>query len=97
MVNILENSTKCWICDNIYADSCVKERDHCHITGEYGCPAHRDYNIKVKLNHKIPIVFNNLKSYDSHHIIKELCKFDFKINVIPNGLEKYKALIPIMS
>ena len=31
----LENSTKCWICDNSYVDDDVKVRDHCHITGNY--------------------------------------------------------------
>ena len=28
-----ENSTKCWICDNVYVDGDVKVRDHCHIIG----------------------------------------------------------------
>ena len=36
-------------------------------------------------------VFNNLKVYDSHVTIKEIGKFDVKISVIPNGLEKYMA------
>ena len=27
---------------------------------------HRDGNINVKLNHKIPVVFDNLKNYDSY-------------------------------
>ena len=30
-----KNSTKCWICDNDYIDTDVKEKDHCHITGKY--------------------------------------------------------------
>ena len=34
---------------------------------------------------------HNLKGYDSHLIFKELSKFDDKISVIPNGLEKYMA------
>ena len=29
--------------------------------------------------------------YESHLIFSELNKFDVKINVIPNGLEKYMA------
>ena len=29
-----ENSTKCWICDNVYVDSDVKVRDYCHITSK---------------------------------------------------------------
>ena len=42
-----------------------------------------------KLSHKIPVVFHNLKNYDSHLIMQELGRFNLKINVIPNGLEKY--------
>ena len=51
-----------------------------------------DCHIKVKLNHKIPMVFHNLKNYDLHFIMQDLCKLDFKINIIPNGLEKYMNL-----
>ena len=86
-----ENSTKCWICDNDYTDNNVKVRDHCRITGKYQGSAHRDCNINVKSNHEIPVVFHNLKNYDSNHIIQELGKFNLKINVIPNGLEKYMS------
>ena len=53
--------------------------------------AQRDCNINVKLNHKIPLVFYNLTNYDSHLIMQELIKFDLKINVVPNGLEKYMS------
>ena len=33
--------------------------------------------------------FYNLKNDDSHLIMQELGKFNFKINAVPNGLEKY--------
>ena len=52
-----KNSTKCWIYDNTYVGGDVKVRDHCHITGKYRDSAHRDRNINIKLNHKIPVVF----------------------------------------
>ena len=65
------NSTKCWICDNVYVKSDVKVRDHCHITVKYRGSAHKDCTIKVKLNHKIPVVIHNLKN-DSHLIMQEL-------------------------
>ena len=57
-----KNSTKCWICDNVYVDGDVKVRDYSHITGKYRGRACRDCNIKFKLNYKIPIVFLNLKN-----------------------------------
>ena len=84
-----ENSSKCWICDNAYVDGDVKVRNH--ITGKYRGSAHRDCNVNVKLNHKIPVVFHNLKNYDSHLIMQELGKFNLQINVIPNGLDKYMS------
>ena len=40
---------------------------------------------------KIPVIFHNVRGYDSHLIIKEVSKFDVKVSVIPNGLEKYMA------
>ena len=67
-----KHSVKCWICNNDYVVSDVKVRDHCHINGKYRDSAHRDYNINLKLDHKVPIVFHNLKSYDSHLIKQKL-------------------------
>ena len=61
-----EKSTKCWICDNDYNNTDVKVRDYCRITEKCRGSAHRDCNINVKLNYKIPIVLHNLKKYDSH-------------------------------
>ena len=58
-----ENSTKCWICDNIYVDCDVKVRDDCHITGKYRGCGHRNCNINVELNDKA-IIFHNLENYD---------------------------------
>ena len=87
---IFENFTKFWIW-NAYVDGDVKVRDHYHVTGNYTGSAHRDRNINVKLNRKIPIAFHNPKNYDSHYIMQELGKFDFKISVVPNELEKYTS------
>ena len=85
----IKNSNKFRICDNDYIDTDVKVRDHCHITGKWRGSAHRICNINLKLNHSIPIVFQNLKKYDSHFTMQELGKFHLKISVIPIGLEKY--------
>ena len=87
----LENSNECWICDNDYIDNGFKVRDHCHITIRYIGSVHRDCNINIKSNHEIPVLFLNLKKYDSHLIMQELGIFNLKINVITNGLEKYMS------
>ena len=42
--------------------------------------------LNLKLTKKIPGIFHNLKG---HIIIKKVSRFDVKVSVIPNGLEKY--------
>ena len=66
-------------------------RDHCHITGKYRGIANWSCNVNLKLSRKIPVIFHNLRGYDSHLIIKGISKFDAKVSVIPNGLEKCMA------
>ena len=45
--------------------------------------------MNLQLFKKVPVIFHNLRGYDSHLIFSELDQFDVKINVIPNGLEEY--------
>ena len=52
----------------MYSD--VKVRDHCDNTGTYRGYPQKDCNIKVKLDHKIRIVFHSLTNYDSGHILQ---------------------------
>ena len=86
-----QSSNSCWICDKLFDVTNDKVRDHCHITGKYRGSAHWSYNINLKLSKKIPVIFHNLRGYDSHLIIKEIGTFYVKVSVIPNGLEKYMA------
>ena len=85
-----ERSNICWICGNLIEFN-DKVRDHCHITGKYRGSAHWSCNINLKISKKLPVIFHNLRGYDSHVIFKELSKFNCKISVIPNGLEKYMS------
>ena len=86
-----EMTNICWICDKLIENTDNKVRDHCHITGKYRGAAHYCCNIILKITKKVPVIFHNLKGYDSHLIFKRLSKFNAKISVIPNGLEKYMA------
>ena len=80
-----------WICDNLFDVGDNKVRDHCHITGKYRGSTCWSCNINLKSTKKFPIIFHNLGGYESHLIMQEIGKFDVKVNVIPNGLEKYMA------
>ena len=84
-------SNKCWIRNNLFVAEDNKVRDHDHVTGSYRGSAHWSCNINLKLTKKVPVIIHNLRGYESHLIMKKNSKFDVKISVIPNGLEKYMA------
>ena len=89
--HLFQESNNCWICKKLIENDDEKVRDHCHVTGKFRGAAHWDCNINFQLTKNAPVIFHNLKAYDSHLIFFELHKFNFKINVIQNGLEKYMA------
>ena len=89
--HLFQQSNNCWICKKLIDNKDEKVRDHCHITGKFRGSARWDCNINFQLTKKIPVIFHNLKGYDSHSIFSELHKFNLKVGVIPNGLEKYMA------
>ena len=84
-----------------------KVRDHCHVTGKYRGSAHNKCNLNFQLTNKIPVVFHNLKGYDSHFIMQEIGdiakknvyvdkkgrEHEMRINVIPCNMEKYIAFM----
>lgn len=74
-------------CDNLKYLIGAKVIDHCHVTGKYTPPAHRDCNLNGSLVYK---KLFTTKSFDVHLIKKELGKFDLKVNVKPKILEKHK-------
>ena len=100
----------CHICGNKYTDKDVRVRDHCHITGKFRGSAHQECNLKLRIkpeNLKIPVIFHNLRGYDSHFIMQQIGeiakkhaytnkkgeKKDLNINAIPNNMEKYMAFM----
>ena len=100
----------CHICDKEYTDKDIQVRDHCHITGQYRGSAHQDCNLKLRINPeeiKIPVIFHNLRGYDSHFIMQEIGAIvkthtyknkkgeekQMNINAIPNNMEKYMAFM----
>ena len=101
---------ECHICNIKYNDDDIKVRDHCHITGKYRGSAHQECNLQLRVNPekvKIPVIFHNLRGYDSHFIMQEIGaivkdyeytnkkgeKCQMNINAIPNNMEKYMAFM----
>ena len=102
-----QRDEECHICKRPYITTDIRVRDHCHVTGKYRGSAHRDCNLNFKLTDKMPVVFHNLKGYDSHFIMQEIGdivkknvyfdkkgkKHEMNINIIPNNIEKYMAFM----
>ena len=100
-----KKADKCYLCNKKYSAKDVRVRDHCHITGKYRGSAHQDCNMNYRLTDKIPVIFHNLKGYDSHFIMQTIGEIANKhtynnkkgevkhmdVNVIPNNMEKYVA------
>ena len=90
---IFQSSNKCWICGTLFDFVDEKVRDHCHIFAKYRGAAHFSCNANLKITKKVPVIFHNLRWYNSHLIIKAISNFDVNVDVIPVGLEKYMAFI----
>ena len=70
-----QKAEECYICNKKYTNEDVRVRDHCHITGKYRGSAHQECNLQLRLNPdevKIPVIFHNLRGYDSHFIMQEI-------------------------
>ena len=70
-----KQTDKCHICNKKYSAKDVRIRDHCHITGKYRGSAHQECNMKLKIKPedlKIPVIFHNLRGYDSHFIMQQI-------------------------
>jgi hypothetical protein len=83
---------QCYICNGEFTKSNYKSRDHCDRTGEYRGAAHTRCNITYYNNRYLPVVFHNLRGYDSHMILKEafeICGTDKNIGAVPNSMEKF--------
>ena len=96
-----QKADKCHICGISYNDKDIRVRDHCHITGLFRGSAHQDCNLSFKLTGKIPVVFHNLRGYDSHFIMQQIDEIvkkhtyvngkgeecQMNVNTIPNNME----------
>ena len=102
-----QKAAKCHICEKEYSDKDIRVGDHCHIIGKYRGSSHQDCNINFRLTDKIPVVFHNLRGYDSHFLMQEIGELvkkhkyknkkgeecQMNINAIPNNMEKYMAFM----
>jgi len=101
-----KQATECHICGKKYTEDDVRVRDHCHVTGKYRGSAHEACNLNFQLTDKIPVIFHNLRGYDSHFMMQQIGQIakntyinkkgeekEMNINAILNNMEKYMAFM----
>ena len=83
-----KKTINCHICNKELGKDRV--RDHCHVTEKFRGAAHNDCNINYKFTGRIPVIFHNLRGYDTHVIMQAIGKVQGKqLKCIPNNMEKY--------
>ena len=98
--NEYSTAESCHICtEPLGAD---KVRDHDHLTGEYRGAAHNQCNLLFRYHTEnqrklqsfiIPVVFHNLRGYDSHLLLSEFGKHkNRRLFCIANNSEKFMTL-----
>ena len=91
---------ECVICGAKFNKQENRSSWFCQFSGKSKGIAHQSCIKKAWINPKklkIPIIFHNLKGYDSHFIMQEIGAIiknkKMNINVIPNNMEKYMAFM----
>ena len=66
-----KKASRCHICFKPFIDpkKGPKVHDHCHYTGRYREPTHRNCNLMYRIPSYIPVVFHNLSGYDAHYLL----------------------------
>ena len=85
------NATNCYVCKCSFTAENIKVRDHCHVSGYFRGASCNKCNLGMKMTKTIPVIFHNLKGYNSHLLLQELGKFNKKISVIPNNMQTYMS------
>ena len=83
-----KEAKKCWLCLGELTTDRV--RDHDHFTGKYRGAADKSFNLKYAIAKSIPVIFHNLKNFDSHLISQAIDASSFiKVRIIQQSVEKF--------
>ena len=69
-----ENAKICYICQEKFKNTYVKDKKYHNYTGESRGAARNISNLKYSVPKQVHIVFHNRSNYDYHLIIKELAE-----------------------
>ena len=79
-----QNATHCHTCDGMLGADRVRDHSACSLNFKYAKENEK------KNSFKIPVIFHDLRGYDSHFIMESLGKFKrARLRCIANNMEKY--------
>ena len=93
-----KKSTTCHICKKSLdwkseKNYPVRDHDHTKEKNNFRGAAHKSCNINYfNRTKKVPVFAHNLKGYDMQLILRDLIKNFEKIDIIPENIEKFKAV-----
>ena len=68
-----KKADKCRICDHKFKANDIRYISMISmITGKYCGSGHQSCNLNYQLTDKIPVIFHNLRGYDSHFIMQQI-------------------------
>ena len=76
--HVKKSSTISWICKKAYEEGEMKVKDRDHIAGKYRRSAHQGCYLNLSLSKKSSVVFHNFSNFDSHLILQDVGKYNFK-------------------
>ena len=86
----LRDAKTCYMCKKPFSNIFDPPvHDHDHVLGGNINLAHNSCNLNSKTKYFVPVIMHNLKSYDSHLLLKHMKSTDRRMNVIPSNKEKY--------
>ena len=94
-----KKAKKCWICQEPFPEEDgrtqgkIKVRGHCHWTGKFRGAAHSSCNLRLTEQKFIPVIFHNLKGYDSHIFINAFNNLEEEPSCIPK-IQKNSLVFP---
>ena len=85
-------ATDCFICNEpLDRDKNIIVRDHEHFQGHFRGAVHQACNLQYRIDknkYKLPVIFHNLRGYDSHLIMQAIRKQHGRSDVIPNNYKR---------
>jgi DNA polymerase type B, organellar and viral len=92
--NDFQAASECYACHKPFTSKIPKVRDHDHglPLNNYRGACHQSCNLLVRRMKMIPVYCHGLGNYDGHYIVRMFAARKFKIQILPNNLERYLSI-----